>query len=74
MTILKEVEVGQETDNIQVILEGMTTVVAVGQDQVQEPVLIEIELDASCVGNITISLKTVKLAKWKKNQNKYNKV
>ena len=45
-TILEEsVEVGLGKDNIQVILEGMTEVVAVGQDQVQEPILTEIELD-----------------------------
>ena len=39
-TILEEVEVGQGTDNIQVIIEGMTTV-GVGQDQFQELVLID---------------------------------
>ena len=40
--ILEEVGVGLETDNIQVISEGMIEVV-VGLDQVQELVLIEIE-------------------------------
>ena len=59
MTILEEAEVGLGTAIIQVILEGMTEVVAVGQDQVQEPVLTEIELDASSVWNMIISLKTV---------------
>ena len=37
----------------------MTEVVAAGQDQVQEPVLTEIELDASSVGNMIILLKTI---------------
>ena len=34
MAILEEVEVGLGKDNIQIILEGMTEVEAVGQDQV----------------------------------------
>ena len=68
--ILEEAEVGLETDNIQVILEGMTEVVAVGQDQVQEPVLTETELDASSVGNMIILIKTVQLHKWNKSHNK----
>ena len=40
-TTLKEVEVGLGKDSIQVILEGMTEIVIVGLDQVQELVLIE---------------------------------
>ena len=43
MTTLEEVEVGLGKDNFQVILEGMTEGVAVGQDQVQELVLTETE-------------------------------
>ena len=66
-------EVGLGTDDIQVILEGMTEVVAVGQGQVQEHVITDVELDASNVGNTNISLRTVQLCKWKKDQNKYNK-
>ena len=46
MTMLEEVEVGLGTDNIQVILAEMTEIAVVGLDQVQEPVLIETELDA----------------------------
>ena len=41
MITLEEVEVGLGTDNIQIILEGMTEVVVVGQDKVQGIVLIE---------------------------------
>ena len=58
MIILEEVELGLGTDNIQTISEGMTEVV-VGLDQIQEPVLVETELDAISVGNTIISLKTV---------------
>ena len=58
VTTLKEVEVGSVKDNIQVILEEMIEVVAVVQDQVQEPVLTERELDALSVGNMIILLKT----------------
>ena len=39
----------------------MIEVVVVGQDQVQEPVLIEAELDATSVGNMIILLRTVQL-------------
>ena len=53
---MEEVEVGLGTDDIQVILVEMIEVV-VGQDQVQEPVLIETELDALSVGNMNILLK-----------------
>ena len=63
MTILEEVEVGLGTDNIQVILAGMTEVVVVGLDQVQDSVLIETELDALSVRNTIILLKTVQLCK-----------
>ena len=54
MIALEEVELGPGKDNTQVILEEMIEVVAVGQDQVQEPVLTETELDALSVGNRTI--------------------
>ena len=43
MRTLEQVEVGLGKDNIQVIIEGKTEAVAVGLDQVQEPVLIEID-------------------------------
>ena len=43
MTILEEVGVGLRKDNIQVILDRMIEAVAVGLDQVQEPLLIEID-------------------------------
>ena len=58
MIILEEVGVGLETDNIQIISEGMIEAV-VGIDQIQELVLIEIELDALNVGNMIIWLRTV---------------
>ena len=45
MLIMKEVGVGLGIGNIQIIPEQMIEVV-VGQDQVQEPLPIEIELDA----------------------------
>ena len=47
---MKEVEVGLEKDRFQIMPEGMTEVVAVHQDQVQELVLIEIGLDIINVG------------------------
>ena len=59
MKNLEEVELDLGKDNIQVILEGMIEAVVVDQDQVQEPVLIEIGLDVLNVGNIIILLKTV---------------
>ena len=71
MKTLEELEVSLVTDNIQAILEGITDM-AVGLDQVQKPVPIEIELDASSVGNMIISLRTLQICKQKKNQNKYN--
>ena len=73
MRTLEEVEVGLGTDNIQVILAEMIEVVVVGQDQVQELVLIKTELDALHVGNMITLLKTVQICKQKKNQNKYNR-
>ena len=72
MKIMKEIEVGLKIDDIQIIPEGMIEVV-VGEDQVQEPVPIEIELDAINVGNMIILLRTVQLLKQKKKQNRYNK-
>ena len=45
MTALEEVEVGLGKDSIQVTLEGMMEAAIVDHDQVQEPVLIEIDLD-----------------------------
>ena len=73
MTTLEQVDVGLGTDNNQVILEGMTEVVAVGQYQIQELVLIETELNALSLGNMIILLKTVQIHKQIKNQKKYNK-
>ena len=49
----EEVEVDLEKDNIQVIL-GVIKAVVVDQDQVQEPVLIEIGLGIFNVGNMII--------------------
>ena len=59
MTILEGVEVGMGKNNIQVILGGMREVVAVGLDQVQEPLLIDIGLGVLNVGKIIILLRTV---------------
>ena len=56
MTILKEIEVGLEKNNTQIILIKVTKVV-VGQDQVWELVLTEIESDALSVGNMIIFTK-----------------
>ena len=53
-------EAGQEIDNFQIILGGMTEVV-LGQDQVPEQVPIETELDASSVGNMMILLRNVQM-------------
>ena len=41
MKIMKQVEVGLEKDSFQIMLEGMTGVVAVDLDQVQELALTE---------------------------------
>ena len=60
MIISEEIGVDLGTDNIQVILEGMIEEI-VGLDQVQEPVLIEIELDVINVGNMIILLRTFQL-------------
>ena len=59
MTNLEEVEVGLGKDNIQVTLEEMTEIVVACLYQVQEPLLIETELDALSVGKMIILLKTV---------------
>ena len=56
MTIVVEVGVVLEIDNIQIISKGVTGGV-VGLDQLQEPVQIGIELDAIYVGNIIILLR-----------------
>ena len=73
MIILEKVEVGLGKDNIQVILRGMIEAVAVGLDQVQEPVLIDWGFGVLNVGNMIISLRTVQILKQKKSQNRYNK-
>ena len=73
MITLEEVEVGLGKDNIQVLLEGMTEVVAVGQDQVWQPLLVGIGLDVLNVGNMTILLKTVQTHKQRKHQSSHNK-
>ena len=49
MIIMKEVGVGLEKDSLQIMLEGMTEVIAVDLDQVQELVLMEIGLDVISV-------------------------
>ena len=59
MTALEEVEVGLGKNSIHVILEGMIVAVVAEQDQVQEPVLIEIEIGALNVGNLITLLKTL---------------
>ena len=56
---MEEVEVVLGIDNIQVILEGKKGIVAVGQGQVQEPVLTKIGLDVLNVRNMIISQRTV---------------
>ena len=58
MKTLEEAEVGLEKDNIQVILEWIIEAV-VDQDQVWEPVLIEVGLGVLNVGSMIILLKTV---------------
>ena len=45
----------------------------VDQDQVREPVLIEVELDVLNVRNMIILLKTVQTQRQKESQNKYRK-
>ena len=62
MIVMKEIEVGLEIDNIQIIPEGMTKV-TVGLDQVQELVQTGIELDATNVGNMIILLRTWQVEK-----------
>ena len=74
MKTLEEIEVDVEKDNIQVILEGMIKAAVVDQDQVQEPVLIEMGLDVSNVGSMIILISTVQTQiQKKKSQNKCNK-
>ena len=63
MIITKEVGVGLEKDNIQIISEGTTEVVVVGLDQVQKLVLIEIGLDVISVQSVIILQRTVQLPK-----------
>ena len=69
-TNLEEIEVSLGKDNIQIILAEMTDIVLVGQDQVQELVLIETELDALNVVHMImiILLKTVKIHKQKRTR------
>ena len=55
----RKVEVGLGKDSIQVILEGMVEAVLVDQDQVQEPLPIEIEFDVLNARDMVILLKTV---------------
>ena len=71
--ILEEKEVGLGKDNIHVISAEMTDIAVIGLDQIQQSVCKETELDASSVGNMIFSLKTVQLCKQKRNQKKYNK-
>ena len=52
--IMTEVGAGLEKDSIQIMPEGMTEVVVVGLDQVQELVLIEIGLDVISVESMII--------------------
>ena len=60
---MEEVGVGLEKDNFQIISEGMTEVVIVGLDQVQELVLIEMGLDVPSVESMIILQRTVQLPK-----------
>ena len=64
-----EVEVGPEKDSFQVLPEGMTEVVAVDLDQVQELILIEIGLDVINVGS-TIILQKINFKNGKGNRTK----
>ena len=59
MIIMKEVGVGLEKDNLQITSEGMTEVIVVGLDQIQELVLIDIGLDVINVESTIILQKTV---------------
>ena len=54
MIIMKKKGVGLVKDSFQIMLEGMIEIVVVGLDQVQEPVQIEIGLDAISIGNTII--------------------
>ena len=71
--IMKEVRVGLEKDSFQIIPEGMTEVVAVDLDEVQELVLTEIRLDVISVEGMIILLKIVQLQKQRKKKSKYNR-
>ena len=73
MITLEEVEVDLGKDSVQVILGGMIKAVVVDKGQVQEPVLIEIELEVLNVANMIISLKTVKTQGQIESQDKYSK-
>ena len=57
--IISEVGVGLKQDSFQIMPEGMTEVVVVGRDQIQELVLIEIGLDVINVESMIILQKTV---------------
>ena len=59
MIIMKDIGEGQEKDSFQIIQEGMTQVVEVDLDQVQELVLIQIGLHVISVESMMILLKTV---------------
>ena len=56
---MKKEEIGLEKDSFQIMSEGIIEIVVVGPDKVQEPVQIEIGLDAISVGNMIILQKTV---------------
>ena len=58
MIIMREVEVGLGIGNISIIIEGMIEA-TVGLDQVQEPVLLEIGLDALNAGGMIILVKSI---------------
>ena len=57
--IMKELGVGLEKDSVKEIPQGMTEVVVVDLDQVQELVLIETGSDVTNGGNMNILLRTV---------------
>ena len=58
MIIMKDVEVGLEKDSYQIFSEGMTEVVVIDLDQVQELVLTEVESDVISVESMIILQKT----------------
>ena len=61
--IMKEVRIGLKKGGCQIMSEGMTEVVVVALDQVQELALIETGLDAISVESTIILQKTVQLQK-----------